>query len=279
MTKEKIIGIDLGGTHVRAAIVQHGQAGPVTSQRINAYADTATVLQQVFDNTDPLFTTAVKAIGIGFPGLAINGVAHDVYNIPSWTEVPLQQLMQQRYKVPVQINNDANCFALGEYYFGQGRGCNTMVGLAIGTGLGAGIILNQQLYSGKAGCAGEFGMMPYLDKFYEYYASGQFFNNVYHIDGNRVFENARAGDAAALHMYQQLGFHLGNAIKTIIYAVDPQLVILGGAVKNAYPYFKNALWQQVQTIELKKALQHFDIQVAELENSAILGAAALHYNL
>jgi glucokinase len=260
MTKEKIIGIDLGGTHVRAAIVQHGQVGPVASQRINATADTATVLQQVFDITDPLFTTAVKAIGIGFPGLAINGVAHDVYNIPSWTEVPLQQLMQQRYKVPVQINNDANCFALGEYYFGQGRGCNSMVGLAIGTGLGAGFILNQQLYSGKAGCAGEFG-------------------NVYHIDGNRVFENARAGDAAALHMYQQLGFHLGNAIKTIIYAVDPQLVILGGAVKNAYPYFKNALWQQVQTIELKKALQHFDIQVAELENSAILGAAALHYNL
>jgi glucokinase len=67
--------------------------------------------------------------------------------LPAWKEVPLKTLMEDRYQVPVFVNNDANCFALGEFYFGEGRGSNSMIGLSIGTGLGAGIIINKKLYS------------------------------------------------------------------------------------------------------------------------------------
>jgi len=75
---------------------------------------------------------------------------------------------------------------LGEFYFGKGHGTDSMIGLTIGTGLGSGIIINKKIYACKAGGAGEFGMIPYLKHFYEYYAGGQFFNNVYGIDGETV---------------------------------------------------------------------------------------------
>src|SRR5690606_24955530 len=110
------------------------------------------------------------------------GIVYDVQNIPSWKEVPLKAIMEERYGVPVQVNNDANCFALGEKYFGQGRDSKAFIGLTLGTGLGAGIILNDKLYAGPNCGAGEFGMVPYLDYHYEYYASGQFFTLLHHTD-------------------------------------------------------------------------------------------------
>ncbi len=201
----------------------------------------------------------------------------DVMNIPSWKIVPLKRWMEDRYKVPVAINNDANCFALGEFYFGKGRGCNSMIGLTIGTGLGSGIIINQKLYAGKNGGAGEFGMIDYLDKFYEYYASGQFFKNVYDIPGDVVFKNAQEGNNEALKMYKEMGMHLGNAIKMILFALDVELIILGGSVRYAWPYFKDAMWNQIQTFPFTRALEHLRIEISELDNAGILGAAGLCY--
>ena len=274
-----ILGIDMGGTNVRAGIVKDGVATNILSHRINAAGSTEEVLQEVFDITDQAITDQVKAIGIGFPGLSVNGIAYDVYNIPSWKEVPLQQLTEQRYQIPVLITNDANCFALGEFYFGKGRGHTSIIGLTVGTGLGAGIIINKKLYAGKAGGAGEFGMIPYLDKFYEYYASGQFFKNIYGIDGGTVYTEATKGDPASIKMYEDFGRHFGNAIRTILYAMDVELIVLGGSVRHAFPFFSTTMWEQIQTFELKRGLYGFKIEVSELDNSAILGAAALHYDL
>lgn len=273
-----ILGIDMGGTQVRAGIVKDGNAMNIISQKINAKGSVDEVLQQLYALTDPLISPGVKAIGIGFPGLAMNGIAYDVYNIPSWKAVPLQQQLEQRYRLPVLINNDANCFTLGEFHFGKGKGCDSMTGLTIGTGLGAGVIINKKSYAGKSGGAGEFGMIPYLDKYYEYYASGQFFQHVYGIDGITVFNKAIQHDNAALDMYAAFGKHFGNAIKTILYALDPSLIILGGSVRHAYRFFEQSMWQQIETLELKRGLLNFQIEVSELENSAILGAAALHYD-
>ena len=85
----------------------------------------------------------------------------------------MSQLIEEKFRLPVRVNNDANCFVLGEYHYGKGQGFDSMIGLTIGTGLGSGIIIDKQLFSGCNGGAGEFGMMEYLDHCYEYYASGQ----------------------------------------------------------------------------------------------------------
>jgi glucokinase len=278
MNNQTIIGIDLGGTNIRAGLVKNGVASDILSKKINALGNESEVLQEVFSFVDQMITTDVKAIGIGFPGLATKGIAYDVYNIPSWRSVPLQKLMEARYHLPVRVDNDANCFALGEFYFGFGRGIDSMIGLTIGTGLGSGIIIEKKLYRGRNGGAGEFGMIPYLDKYFEYYASGQFFRNVYGTNGETVFKDAMSGDISSIKMYEELGKHLGNAIITILYSMDIPLIVFGGSLRHAYSLFEKSMWNQIQYFEFKRALKDLRIEISSLENSAVLGAAALHYN-
>jgi glucokinase len=277
MNDQSIIGIDLGGTNIRGGWVKGNHLSGILQQRIASHGSVEEVLHQLFTLTDALVTDSIKAIGIGVPGLvdAATGTVYDVVNIPSWKEVPLQKTMEDRYGLPVFINNDANCFALGEFYFGKGKDCHSMVGLTIGTGLGTGIIINQKLYAGSNCGAGEFGMIDYLDHCYEYYASGQFFQNIYGEDGETVFVRAAEGDTNALRMYEEMGTHLGNAIKTILFALDTELIVLGGSVRKAFPYFSKTMWESIQSFPFKRSVERLQINVSELENSGILGAAAL----
>ena len=275
-----VIGIDLGGTNIRAGLLEGNTLTNVLSEGINANGSKNEVLEQVFTLTDQLFNKEVTSIGIGVPGLidAEQQLVFDVINIPSWNEVPLQKWMQERYQVPVYINNDANCFALGEYYFGKGKAKESMIGLTIGTGLGAGIIINNKLHTGKNYGAGEFGMVDYLNHNYEYYASGQFFKNVHGTDGKEIFERAKAGDIIAIKMFEEFGFHLGNAIKMILYTYDPSCIILGGSVSQSFDLFRTSMWQQIKTFAYERSLTKLTIEVSELEHCGVLGAAALALN-
>jgi glucokinase len=277
MKKQPVIGIDLGGTNIRAGLVVDGKIVKVVSTLVPADGQVQHVLDELFFLTDKIIGEEVKGIGIGVPGLVDpdTGVVFDVINIPAWQEVPLKQLMEKRYHLPVAINNDANCFALGEHCFGKARDQNNMVGLTIGTGLGAGIILKGQLYSGMNGAAGEFGMIPYLDKYIEYYASGQFFKNCHGVDGGTVYHQALNGDEKAMRLYQEFGSHLGNAIKTILYTLDVEYIVLGGSVRHAFPYFSETMWEQVRTLAFSRTVKQLKIEISELENGAILGAAGL----
>ena len=278
--KNQTIGIDLGGTNIRGGLVSEDSLSSILSQKINASGSVDDVLKDLFSLVDKLINSSIQAIGIGVPGLVETeqGIVYDVVNIPSWKQVPLGQLLGDRYGLPVFINNDANCFALGEFYFGKGKGLDSMVGLTIGTGLGSGIIINKKLYAGRNGGAGEFGMIDYLDKYVEYYASGQFFKNVYQADGEAVFKNATEGDEKAIGMYEEMGSHLGNAIKTILYALDMELIVLGGSVRHAYRFFSKTLWQSLQSFAFQNAVKNLRIEVSELQNSGLLGAAALYFD-
>jgi len=280
MDNIKLVGVDLGATNIRAAVVNEDTFSNIKSKRINSTGTEQQVLEDIFEVVDAVMNDEIKAIGIGVPGVVDikNGIVYDVIYIPSWKEVYLKKKMEERYRVPVFVNNDANCFALGEYYFGKGKGKESLIGLAIGTGLGAGIIINHKLYAGPNCAAGEFGMVEYLDKVYEYYCSGQFFQNVYQLDGETVFENAKKGDQRSLHLYGLMGKHLGNAIKTIMYTYDPDLIIFGGSVRFAYVFFQQEMWKQIKTCAFTKSVENLKIEISELENSAILGAAALYYD-
>jgi glucokinase len=280
MNDKKVIGIDLGATNIRGAAVKGGVLSKINSKRINSMGSVEEVMEELFAITDPLMDKEVAAIGIGVPSVVdlAQGIVYDVQYIPSWKEVPLRKWMEERYEVPVLVNNDANCFALGEYYFGKGAGSDNMIGLTIGTGLGAGIILDRRLYAGPNCGAGEFGMVDYLDHCYEYYACGQFFQNVYHTDGQEVFEKAITGDPMARSWYAEMGAHLGNAIKMIMYTYDASLIIFGGSVRFAYPYFETAMWQRIKSFAYAKSIGKLRIELSDLENSGILGAAGLYYD-
>ncbi|HOI45767.1 MAG TPA: ROK family protein, partial [Candidatus Aminicenantes bacterium] len=163
----------------------------------------------------------------------------------------------------------------GERYFGKARHCDHAVGLTIGTGLGAGIIANGRLYSGAVCGAGEFGMLPYKDRNFEFYASGQYFKNVHRASGKLLFEKARSGDADARRAFSEFGTHLGEAIKAILYALDPEIIILGGSISRAHAFFKAAMWKAVRGFAYTPTVERIRIEVSGVKNIAVLGAAAL----
>jgi glucokinase len=280
MSDKRVIGIDLGATNIRGAVVSGDVLSGIVSARIRSDGTVEDVLGDIHQVIDALMTGEIAAIGIGVPSVVdlAEGIVYDVQYIPSWKEVPLKKLLEARYHKAVLVNNDANCFALGEYYFGKERKAASMVGLTIGTGLGGGIIINHKLFPGHNCGAGEFGLLPYKDNILEYYCSGSFFRNVYGLDGLRVFEDAKKGDARALEMYAELGTHVGQAIKAVIYTYDPELIVLGGSVSQAYDLFKDAMYGEISSLAYGQSAQRIRIAVSELTNSGILGAAALYYN-
>ncbi|MFP4229443.1 MAG: ROK family protein, partial [Salinivenus sp.] len=207
------------------------------------------------------------------------GVVYDVQNIPSWTEVPLGARLRERYKVPVYIQNDANCFALAEYHFGIESATSPMVGLIIGTGFAGGIVVNGELLTGRNCGAGEFGTAPYKDSIYEHYCAGLFFERQYETTGKKAFARAQEGDAAAQAMFDELGTHLGRALQSVLCAVDPACIVLGGSVRHAYPLFEGALWRELRSFAFPRMVNNLTIRRSDLEHAGVLGAAALGFSV
>lgn len=279
MGTTRVIGIDLGATNVRGAVVENGQLSAITASPIKSDGSVEDVLADIYNTIDTLLPQGdITAIGIGVPSIVDveQGIVYDVLNIPSWKEVHLKKILEQKYNLPVYVNNDANCFAVGEYYYGKGAGYSSMVGLTMGTGLGAGIVINKHLYAGANCGAGEFGFLPYENDLLEYYASGSFFTLTKGINGLTVYENAKKGDPQALNLYQEFGRHVGYAIKMVMYTYDPQLIVLGGSARHGYEYFKTAMWEEIYTLAFAGSVKRIKIEVSDLQNSGIIGAAALH---
>ena len=121
-------------------------------------------------------------------------------------------------------------------------------------------------------------MVKYLDSIYEYYCCGQFFTRQFGQSGEEFSRRAAAGDEEALDVFRQFGRHLGEAIKTILYAYDPETIILGGSVRKAFAFFEQAMWESIRDFAFPNSIKSLTIAVSELEHVAILGAAALHYD-
>lgn len=280
MSDPVVVGVDLGGTNVRAGLVEGGRLADVRSVAVRSQGSERDVLEDIFSAIDPVMRPDVAGIGAGVPSVIDlrAGIVHDVQNIRSWKKVPLKAHLEERYHLPAYVNNDANCFAAGEKFFGKARPFDHAVGLILGTGLGAGVIANGRLYSGINCGAGEFGMLPYRDANFEAYASGQFFRRVHGTSGREVFERAERGDPAALALFAEFGSHLGEALKAICYAVDPEVVVLGGSVSKAYRFFRDSMWETFQSFAYSITKDRLKIEVSTTENIAILGAAALYYD-
>ena len=277
MAGDAIVGVDLGGTNVRAAAVRGGKIVARAVRRISGKAAEEVVLGEIFETIDEVIGGEVSGIGIGVPSVVDveRGIVYSVENIPAWREVPLKDKLESRYGCPACVNNDANAFALGELHFGKGRGYRNMVGLTIGTGLGAGIIIGGRLYSGPNCGAGEIGSIPYRDATVERYAAGQFFQHEAGAGGDVVFERALRGDAEALRLFHAFGLELGHAILTILYAYDPELIVLGGSISRAYRFFEAGMRERLKSFAYQHVLETLVIAPSETEDAATLGAAAL----
>jgi glucokinase len=276
---KSIIAADLGGTKLRIGKVEGSSVRQQVERPVPSTDREELVLQEFIDAIRNIFDSDVEAIGIGVPSVVdvVKGIVYSVQNIPSWKEVHLKEILEKEFHVPVYVNNDANCFALGECHFGKGRGYRDIVGLTIGTGLGAGIIINRRLYNGSNCGAGEIGMIPYKGQIIEYYCSGQFFTRECGMSGQAVYERALSGDAAAVKAYESFGREMAFGIVTALYAYDPEIIIFGGSVSKAFSLFRKSMMETVASLfAYSHALERLVIETSGLSDTALMGAAALH---
>jgi glucokinase len=275
---QSLIGVDLGGTKVAAGKISGGKLVQEVSAKIDQESeDPMDAVRLMGDLIARLMDKQVQGIGVGVPGLVNRdwGVVYDVLNIPNWKEIPLKALLEEKFDLPVYIDNDANCFAMGEYRYGAFAGNSDFVGITLGTGMGSGIVKNGALIPDAHCCSGEFGTMTYLDGIYENYTSGMYFKRKYGKNGEEVAAKAREGEPWALQAFREMGTHLGFAINTIIMAVDPPLVIIGGSVARASEFFEESMWESIRKIPFPSVLENFRVEFTATDNIAILGAAAL----
>lgn len=271
------IGIDLGGTNVRMGVVSRDEIKRKITAPCKAQEAEGVVVGQLVEMIGQLISPGVERIGIGVPSVvdAARGIVYDVANIPSWKKVPLKDILEKEFGIPVFVNNDCNCFALGEYHFDEGKGHENLVAIAIGTGVGAGLILNGKLYNGSNTGAGEIGCMQYLQSDYESYCGSNFFIREYGVTAKETYERASRGDEAALAIWEVAGSHIGNLLKAVLFAYDPSAIVLGGSISNAYRFFAPAMTETLHTFPYKETLKHVVVNVAKKEDLGILGASML----
>ncbi|WP_321333484.1 ROK family protein [uncultured Bacteroides sp.] len=271
------LAIDLGGTNIRIGQIEGGSVVRKTGIPCPSQESYSEVLSRIEVLIEQMMTGQVEGIGIGVPSVVDSekGIVYNVANIPSWKEVHLKAVLQEKFSVPVYVNNDANCFALGEKLFGEGTSFNNVVGLTLGTGVGTGIIINGKLYSGHNTGAGEIGSLPYLKRDFEYYCSSAFFVDNYQISGKEAAERAACNDTFALNIWKDFGVHIGNLMKAILFTYDPEAIIIGGGIATAFPFFVESMKESMSTFPYPETLKRVRIVVSKNENISLLGASAL----
>jgi len=275
-----VIGISLSGKTLVAGKVKNGKIEKSITKEINNKGSEELIITEVFNIINEVKDDEIQGIGIGVPSLVDveKGVVYNVVNIPSWREVHIKEILESHFDYKVYVNNDANCFAIGESYFGKAKGYENSVGLILGAGVGAGIIFKGHLYSGTNCGAGEFGEIPYKEHNYEFYLNDAYFDFKYGVSAKTLLNRAKRKDKIALAIFEQYGNDLGNLIKTILFTVDPEIIVIGEYLSKAFPYFEKSMWDKINSFPYKHALSKLKIVATEQEDIAVLGAAALYYD-
>lgn len=274
---KNVVGVIFGGKHLHVGRLENGVICDIIHKEINNRESEEVILAEIMATIKKVYNDSVVGIGVGMPSLVDvrKGIVIKPTNVPSWNKVYLKDILEERFKIPVFVNNDANCFALGEKYFGVAKDYDNIAGITIGTGMGVGIIIHGKLYSGRNAGAGEFCSIPYKEYDYEYYCSSKYFEEKYGIRNDVLFSRAQKKDKIALAIYEMFGIDLGNAVKTIMYALDPDAIVIGGRLAEAYDYFKDSMHKTIKTFIYKSSLKQLQILVSTEPNISIYGAAAL----
>jgi glucokinase len=274
--KSNVLGLDIGGTKISSGLHEDGIIYERKEISTPYNSPKEKILEAISDHISSYLSFDLQAIGIGIPGLVDpkKGIVYNLANIPSFQKVGLKDYLEEKFNMPVFINNDASCFTLGEYKYGRAKIHQHMVGITLGTGIGTGVITNTKLYTGYLCGAGEWGGASYMDKTFEDYCGSKFFNSSGE-SAKTLGERASEKDKEALLIFEQYGIHLGSLIKQILFTYAPEAIVIGGSIRKAFPYFEENMLKTVKSFPYRAISDHLKIYVSSLEDSAILGAIAL----
>ncbi|MGQ8875022.1 ROK family protein [Paenibacillus sp. TSA_86.1] len=257
--------------------------------------DAASVFEQLKRAADYLIEQApssphgVIGIGIGVPGMVDEGGTVLFAPNLEWEMVPLRAMMEERFKLPVTIDNEANAGARGELNFGAGVGVRHLIYISAGIGIGSGIMVDGELYKGAWGYAGETGHMSIEAEglscscgnrgCWELYASEKVYEHPdqQHLPAHttkELIEHAQDGHEAVLTLYNTIGRKLGVGITNIVNSFNPERIIIGGPLSEAKPWIESALKQVVEERTLPYHRRSLQVEWAGLgSRSTRIGAA------
>lgn len=271
------LGIDIGGTTINLGLVDGAQV--LKKLQIPSFPKTATLedtLIYLGDQIEQFLVPGVNKIGIGVPSLTdpVRGIVYNAANIPSWDVVPLKETLEARFDIPVFVNNDANCYALGAAVK-VGKNLLTVVTVTLGTGTGVGIVIDGKLFSGTHCGSGEIASIPYDVADYESFCSKKFFS-ARGLDTRVLSKAASAGDESAKAHFYDFGRHLGDFLSVVMYAYDADCIVLGGGIAHTFSHFSDAMWEQLRcSYPYQAALKDLKVIAMPDEDTALVGAASL----
>jgi glucokinase len=262
MEPQFLLGFDIGGT--KSAAVLATEDGRIVDRTGGpteiAEGPTATINRLIADarrmtDNHPASSGRILGVGIccGGPLDSKTGVIHSPANLPGWDDVPIVEMVQEQLHLPAFLENDADCCALAELFYGAGTGKNNLVSFTWGTGIGAGIIIGRKLHSGSSGLAGEMGHITYVRGgrpcqcgkrgCIEAYASGSSIGRIAgemviggrrsslsdtpSIDARAVCDAARSGDQMANEILTDAARAMGHAVSIAAHTLNPEVITLG----------------------------------------------------
>jgi glucokinase len=302
-----VFAVDLGGTHLRVALVD--DTGRILQQlkQETPKGDSANciigALARAADAWHAL-KPKVIATSIMVPGAVDSdkAVVLQAPNLPSLIDFPLKAELERQLGWPVYLENDANAAAVGEMWLGAARGCRDVVSVTLGTGVGGGVILDGKLWRGSHGSAGEIGHTT-VDPFgglkckcgntgcLELYASATAIVRMTKeklssfpqselktggLTAERVYEAGRNGDELARMVFQRFGMYLGIGLANLINFIDPEIIVIAGGAVNGWDLFAAEMYREVEERAFSATAQQVRIAKAECgDNAGLLGAARL----
>ena len=294
MKKSSVIGIDLGGTYIKIGqFLENGLCinfstietpRPATPEAVvTAITQIVKVLKKDCDSI---------ALGGGIPGPVdcTNRISKIAINLSNWKNVSLADLLEKHTQLPTVIENDANCAGLGEAWLGAGKIYKNLIMLTLGTGVGGAIILDDQLFTGHLGTAGELGLIT-LDfngpicksgnrGSLEQFGSIQAIRRMTGKDPAELGSLAKEGHKEAILFWEKYGQLLGAGLANIIYILTPEAIVIGGGISGSMPFFLEATLKEIEQRVLPTSRTNLKLLEAKLGNKAgMLGAAKLAWNL
>ena len=305
------IGIDIGGTKCAVTLASPGGERiisktkfPTDAPRGHAAvcADIVRAVNDIIDRNGCRGMIISAGVSCGGPLDSKRGVILSPPNLPDWDGVPITDLIERGCGVKTYLQNDANACALAEWRFGAGRGCDNMIFLTFGTGMGAGLILNGRLYSGANDMAGEVGHIRIAADgpegygkhgSFEGFCSGggieRYANSEYlRVSGRKpeerltaayLAEKADGGDGFALGIYRRCGEKLGEGIAVLVDVLNPEMIVIGSVFARAERLLRDSMEKTLAREALPIALGACRIVPSALGESlgdmAAIGVAVL----
>ncbi len=263
-----VIGVDIGGSHISAAAVENGKV--ICKEEAAIPGSRKEFFDALFGIISRMNPENAKSIGIGVPAPVFEGKIAEVQNLKFLSGANLKNIVEKKFKVICFVENDANAFALAESIYWNKP---NLVGITLGTGLGCGIIINGRIYSGASGAAGEISRIPFGKTKLEDTANTRFIKKEFGKTGKELFELAKKGDKKALASWEIYGKSLGKALSAVIDTLNPEIIVLGGKIANAYPFFSKSMNEEIKKHVFAEAFRKLKIKKTKQWNSALAGAA------